>query len=45
MGKLTIVVGEPIDFSNEKADRSNRKEFYQSLSERTLDAIRVLELE
>ena len=44
VGKLTIVVGEPIDFSDEKADRGNRKELYQSLSERTLDAIRALEL-
>jgi len=44
MGKLTIVIGEPIDFSSEKADSKNRKELYQSFSERTLDAIRALEL-
>lgn len=44
MGKLTIVVGHPIDFSNEKADSANRKELYQSFSERTLSAIRALEL-
>lgn len=44
VGKITIVVGNPIDFSNEKADSTNRKKLYQSFSERTLTAIRALEL-
>lgn len=44
-GKLTVVVGEPLDFAEELATSTlDRKELYKSFSERTLAAIRALEL-
>ncbi len=42
-GKLTLVVGEPIDFSEEIASGKG-KELYQKLSDRTLATIAALEL-
>jgi 1-acyl-sn-glycerol-3-phosphate acyltransferase len=42
-GKLAIVVGEPIDFSEEIA-AGKGKALYQELSDRTLEAIAALEL-
>lgn len=43
-GKITIVVGEPIDFTEDIDKRQKGKELYQELSERTLEAIAKLEL-
>ena len=43
-GKITLVIGEPLDFSKEIAASTKGKEFYQSLSDRTVAAIAALEL-
>ena len=43
-GKITIVVGEPLDFSQELSSAGDKKELYKSFSERSLSAIKALEL-
>ena len=43
LGKITVVVGEPLDFTQE-VPTGDRKAFYQDLSNRTLAAIAKLEL-
>ncbi len=44
LSKVTIVVGEPLDFSNEIEEGSKSKKLYQSFSDRTMAAIAKLEL-
>ncbi len=43
-GKISVVVGEPLDFSAEIATGQKGKEFYQSLCDRTMAAIAALEI-
>ncbi len=43
-GKITLVIGEPLDFTEELASKEKGKDFYQDLSDRTLAAIAALQL-
>lgn len=44
LSKITVVVGDPLDFSKEIEEGGKSKALYQSFSDRTMEAIAKLEL-